>query len=66
MDGAETNTGIFVGANDTGTDPLDPDTDDDGLLDGEEVDPFATDPLDPDTDDDGLLDGFEAHNGLDR
>ena len=33
-----------------GTDPSDPDTDDDGLNDGQEV-------LDPDTDDDGLNDG---------
>ena len=56
-----------------GTDPLDSDTDDDGLLDGEEVNgisspkaalalakgPFFTDPLDPDTDDDGCTDGAE-------
>ena len=48
----------------TKTDPLDPDTDNDGLLDGEEdanrngkVDEGETDPCDPDTDDDGLLDG---------
>jgi len=42
-----------------GTDPLDPDTDDDGLLDGEEVQTHDTDPLDPDTDGDGLEDGDE-------
>jgi hypothetical protein len=42
-----------------GTDPQDPDTDDDGLLDGEEV-AFLTAPKDPDTDDDGLSDGDEV------
>src|SRR5690606_27119735 len=42
------------------TDPLDADTDDDGLLDGEEVDTYGTDPLDADTDDDGLTDGDEV------
>jgi hypothetical protein len=36
-DCVETNTGIFVSATDTGTDPHNPDTDGDGLLDGEEV-----------------------------
>jgi hypothetical protein len=47
-----------------GTDPLDPDVDGDGLLDGAE-DAAGTDPFDPDTDDDGLLDGFEVANGFD-
>ena len=46
-------------------DPLDPDSDDDGLLDGAEVNTHATDPLDADSDDDGLLDGFEVAHGLD-
>jgi outer membrane protein OmpA-like peptidoglycan-associated protein len=46
-----------------GTDPFDPDTDKDGLTDGEEY--FAkygykTDPLNPDTDGDGLKDGEEV------
>jgi len=36
-DCVETNTGIYVSATDTGTDPHNPDTDGDGLLDGEEV-----------------------------
>jgi len=40
-----------------GTDPLDPDTDKDGLTDGEEVNKYKTDPLNPDTDYDGLTDG---------
>jgi large repetitive protein len=44
---------------DLGTDPLDPDTDQDGLGDGEEVQETDTDPLDEDTDGDGLTDGEE-------
>jgi hypothetical protein len=43
-----------------GTDPLDPDSDDDGLADGAEVIDLGTDPLDPDSDDDGLGDGVEV------
>jgi len=43
-----------------GTDPLNYDTDGDGLSDGAEASRFPpTDPLDPDTDDDGILDGDE-------
>jgi outer membrane protein OmpA-like peptidoglycan-associated protein len=47
------------------TDPNDPDTDDDGLPDGLEVD-TNTNPTLPDTDSDGLADGVEDanHNGL--
>ena len=54
-----------------GTDPNDADTDDDGLIDGVEVNgDNPTDPLDPDTDDDGLCDGpgtvvDECHAGED-
>lgn len=33
----ETNTGVFVDASDTGTDPLNPDSDGDGVSDGDEV-----------------------------
>jgi hypothetical protein len=33
----ETGTGVYAGPTDTGTDPRNPDTDGDGLLDGEEV-----------------------------
>ena len=40
-------------------DPLDPDSDDDGLEDGEEI-AGGTDPLDPDSDDDGVDDGDET------
>ena len=50
----------------TGTDPLDADSDDDGLLDGNEdadhdglVGPGETDPREADTDGDGLQDGTE-------
>lgn len=42
---AETNTGTFVDAGDTGTDPNDSDTDDDGVIDGVEVS-LGTDPND--------------------
>lgn len=45
-----------------GTDPLNPDTDDDGLNDYEEVRNYHTDPLNPDTDYDGLKDGAEVNN----
>ena len=59
-----------------GTDPLDADSDDDGLSDGFEVnyasppaDTYSvgldTDPLDPDTDADGFLDGMEVAAGHD-
>lgn len=44
-----------------GTDPFDPDTDKDGLNDGDEVLVWKTDPLNPDTDWDGLKDGEEVH-----
>lgn len=44
-----------------GTDPNNPDTDGDGLKDGEEVNTFMTNPLNPDTDGDGLSDGAEVN-----
>lgn len=43
-----------------GTDSLKPDTDEDGLLDGQEVTLNKTNPLLPDTDNDGLSDGDEV------
>jgi outer membrane protein OmpA-like peptidoglycan-associated protein len=43
-----------------GTDPNNPDTDGDGLKDGEEVNAYKTDPKNPDTDGDGLKDGEEV------
>ncbi len=52
-----------------GTNSSDPDTDDDGLDDGEEVyegsDGYVTDPLSPDTDGDNITDYEEVEEGLD-
>ena len=45
-----------------GTNPESPDTDGDGLKDGEEVTRYTTDPTKPDTDGDGLNDGSEVMN----
>jgi outer membrane protein OmpA-like peptidoglycan-associated protein len=42
-----------------GTNPLNPDTDGDGLFDGDEVRKYRTNPLRADTDGDGLTDGDE-------
>ena len=46
-----------------GTDPHNPDTDGDGLTDGDEVLIWKTDPLNSDTDGDGYPDGREVRNG---
>lgn len=43
-----------------GTNPANPDTDQDGLSDGQEVNDFGTNPLALDTDGDGVTDGDEA------
>jgi hypothetical protein len=48
---------------DLGTDPLDGDSDSDGLGDGEEVNETGTDPLNEDTDGGGVSDGEEVENG---
>ncbi|NNG26026.1 MAG: OmpA family protein [Ignavibacteriaceae bacterium] len=45
-----------------GTDPDNPDTDGDGLKDGEEVNTYKTDPLNGDSDADKLKDGEEVNN----
>ncbi len=45
---------------DIGTNPLDPDSDDDGLDDGLEHKVIHTDPLKSDTDGDGVTDGIEV------
>lgn len=47
------------------TDPMNPDTDGDGLSDGDEVNKYGTDPLNPDTDGDGYSDGLEIAMGTD-
>jgi len=46
-----------------GTDPFNPDSDNDGLFDKEEVVVYKTDPLNPDTDGDTYLDGSEVKSG---
>lgn len=48
-----------------GTNPADADTDDDGLIDGDEVNTHSTHPLSADSDGDTLPDGYEVANGLD-
>ncbi|NYJ03616.1 serine/threonine-protein kinase [Nocardioides thalensis] len=49
-----------------GTDPSNPDSDGDGLTDGDEVNAEApTDPMNPDTDGDGATDGDEVEAGTD-
>ena len=45
--------------------PSKPDTDNDGLTDGEEVNEHGTEPGNPDTDGDGLIDGDELFYGTD-
>ncbi len=47
------------------TDPLSPDTDRDGLRDGEELAVWLTEPTNPDTDEDGASDGEEVTYGSD-
>ncbi|MGI9241177.1 MAG: LamG-like jellyroll fold domain-containing protein [Verrucomicrobiales bacterium] len=43
-----------------GTDPSNPDTDDDGISDSDEINGLGTDPLNPDSDGDNLTDGAEV------
>jgi hypothetical protein len=45
------------------TDPNNPDTDGDGLLDGDEVHLFGTDPLKADSNGNGIADGYEDFDG---
>jgi Bacterial TSP3 repeat len=46
-----------------GTDPVDPDTDDDGLTDGDEYYQYQTGTRNPDSDGDAVVDGDEITNG---
>lgn len=63
-DGVETDTGIWVGLANTGTDPLALDSDSDTLHDGEEVAASpAANPNLPDTDGDGAGDAWEFRTG---
>ena len=48
-----------------GTDPHNPDTDGDGLSDGDEVNRYHTNPLLTGTDGDGIPDGVEVQTGTD-
>jgi hypothetical protein len=64
-DYAETNTGVFVDADDTGTNPADSDSDNDGLLDGDEINTQNTDPNKSDTDGDGFNDKEEIDRNTD-
>ncbi len=67
-DGAESNTGTWVNATNTGTNPIKPDTDSDGLKDGVEtntgtytsVTNTGTSPLLTDSDADGAGDWYEV------
>ena len=63
-DNVETNTGVFVSATNTGTDPKLEDSDTDGLLDGAEVE-IGTSPLNEDTDGDKFSDADEIEAGTD-
>lgn len=59
-DGNETQGHDVPGIGRRTTDPTIPDTDEDGVRDGREVNIIFTDPRDPDTDDDGLNDRLDA------
>ncbi len=59
-DSVETATGKFLNKFDTGTDPNNIDSDNDGINDYEEVFTYKTDPNISDTDQDGLTDGDEV------
>ena len=62
VDSVETNTGIFVSADSTGTDPNLADTDMDEINDYEEIYTYMTNPISVDTDGDSLSDGDEINN----
>ncbi len=60
FDGVDSDEEVYQGTSDT-----DSDSDDDGLMDGEELSEYSTDPVDSDTDGDGYLDGEEVLSGHD-
>ena len=57
---AETNTGVYVSDTNTGSDPNNPDSDGDGILDGVETFTINSDPNIQDTDGDGFNDNADA------
>lgn len=76
LDGSEDGGGVWVSATETGTNPLIPDTDGDGVLDGVENPDLDYDPQNPtaqpgsdphqnDSDQDGYRDGRELEDGTD-
>ncbi len=65
IDDYETDTGTYVGPQNTGSDPYDSDSDDDGLTDGAEVNTHETDPNEADTDSDGVFDDVETSGCMD-
>ena len=64
-DCVETNTLVYKGANNTGTNPTVKDSDDDGLWDGDEINIYNTNPVIADSDEDGTNDGDEVAAGSD-
>ena len=58
-DAFETGTGVFISADNTGTDPNNADSDGDTLTDGDEILIHQTDPNNADSDGDTLTDGDE-------
>tara|TARA_B100001778_G_scaffold166448_1_gene136807 strand:+ start:57 stop:1058 length:1002 start_codon:yes stop_codon:yes gene_type:complete len=61
LDSVETNTGVFISSEDSGTDPFDSDTDNDGINDGDEVNKHNSNPLTSDSDGDGVNDYTEIY-----
>ncbi len=60
IDTYETGTGVYVSPTDTGTDPRNADTDNDGLTDYDELYVYGTDPNNSDSDGDGISDNDEV------
>lgn len=58
LNGHETHTGVYISPTNTGSDPDNPDTDGDGLRDGDEV-RFGYDPTKPDSNRDGIPDDLD-------